>query len=394
MLAMLRRIVGIESPSTFPVGVNAVAAEVASVLGEAGFEIVRNPVPGCGDQVSAIRHFGHGPDVLILGHTDTVWPLGTLDGWPYQCSGAELRGPGAGDMKSSLVMAAYALRLLSGQRACAQLGEVRLLLVPDEERGSTSSREWIRQAARSADVCLGLEPGRPGGGVIVARGAVGALVVSARGVSAHVTCPDDGRSALRTLAPLVGQLERLGRHDEGIIVTVGTLHGGTARQVVPAHAEMQVDLRAPTDSAAEALLERVREEIEAARRSGPADIAVSGGITRPSFAHKAGARALYEFVAAESCTVGLGCYPVHERGSGDTSLAAALGMPVLDGLGPLVHHPCSHQERVEMSSIVSRGAVFVSLLEHIAARCPAGSATSRPGGQSQETHPRPSAEGP
>jgi glutamate carboxypeptidase len=368
MLALLRRIVGIESPSTSPAGLNAVAAELSNVLGEAGFEIVRNRVPGCGDQVSAIRQFGHGPDVLILGHTDTVWPLGTLDGWPYQCSGAELRGPGAGDMKSSLVMAVYALRLLGRQQACARLGQVRLLLVPDEEQGSTSSREWIQQAAQTADVCLGLESGPPGGGVIVARGAVGALVVSARGVSAHVTCPDGGRSALRALAPLVGQLEQLSKHDEGIIVTVGMLHGGTARQVVPAYAEMQVDLRAPTDSAAQALLEQVQEGIEAARRSCPADIAVSGGITRPSFAHQAEARTLYEFVAAQSGTVGLGCYQVHERGGGDTSLAAAFGMPVLDGLGPLVHHPCSHREWVEMPSIISRGAVFVSLLEQIAAR--------------------------
>jgi glutamate carboxypeptidase len=371
MLTLLRRIVEIESPSTFPVGVNAVAAELTNVLSEAEFQIVRTPGPGCGDQVGAIRHFGHGPDVLILGHTDTVWPLGTLDGWPYQCSSAELRGPGAGDMKSSLVMAVYALRLLSRQQACDQLGQVRLLLVPDEEQGSTSSREWIQQAAQTADVCLGLEAGRPGGGVIVARGAVGALVVSARGVSAHVTSPDSGRSALRTLAPLVGQLEQLSKRDEGIIVTVGMLHSGTARQVVPAYAEMQVDLRAPTDSAAEALLEQVQEVIEAARRSCSADIAVSGGITRPSFAHKAEARTLYEFVAAESGTVGLGCYKVYERGGGDTSLAAAFGMPVLDGLGPLVHDPCSHRERVEISSIITRGAVFASLLEQIAARYPA-----------------------
>jgi glutamate carboxypeptidase len=372
LLDLLRRIVEIESPPTSPEGVNAVAAELASVLGEAGFEIACTPVAGCGDQVSAVRHFGQGPNVLILGHTDTVWPLGTLDGWPYHCSGTELRGPGAGDMKSSLVMAAYALRLLGGQQACAELGEVRLLLVPDEELGSTSSREWIQRAAQTADVCLGLEPGRPGGGVVVARGAVGALVISARGVSAHTTSPDGGRSALRTLAPLVGQLEELSKRDEGIIVTVGMLHSGTARQVVPAYAEMHVDLRAPTDTAAEALLKQVHETIEAAQGSCPTDIAVRGGITRPSFAHNDAARTLYELVATESDEVGLGCYQVHERGGGDTSFAGALGVPALDGLGPLVHDSCSHREWVEISSIVARGAVFVSLLEHIAARAPAG----------------------
>jgi glutamate carboxypeptidase len=367
MLALLGRLVAIESPSSSPEGVDGVAAELAGLLSEAGFEVIREPVPAHGDKVTVVRRFGDGSNVLILGHTDTVWPLGTLAHWPYRCSEGAASGPGAGDMKSSLVMAAHALRILSDRKPHG-LGEVRLLLVPDEELGSPSSREWIERSGRSADVCLGLEPGRPGGGVVVARGAVGALAISARGVSAHTTAPEAGKSALTALAPLVASLENLSRREQGTIVTVGMLHGGVARQVVPAHAEMHVDLRAPTSSAAEELLTRVLEVIEDA--PGSADITVRGGITRPSFVLNAASASLYQFAAAAGATVGLGSYQVRERGGGDTSFAGAQGIPTLDGLGPLVHHPCSRDEWVDVSSLASRGAVLVSLLEYIAAAGP------------------------
>jgi glutamate carboxypeptidase len=368
MLALLSRLVAIESPSSSREGVDGVATELAGLLSDAGFEIIREPVPGHGDKVTAVQRFGDGPNVLILGHTDTVWPLGTLAQWPYRCSDTAASGPGAGDMKSSLVMVIHALRILSNLRPHG-LGEARLLLVPDEELGSPSSREWIERSARSADVCLGLEAGRPGGGVVVARGAVGALVISARGTSAHAAGPDAGKSALTALAPLVACLESLSRREQGTIVTVGMLHGGVARQVVPAHAEMQVDLRAPTSSAAERLLKQVLAMIEDA--AGTAEITVRGGITRPSFLPSQASRSLYQFVAAASSEVGLGSCQVQERGGGDSSFAGALDVPTLDGLGPLVHHPCSREEWVDISTLASRGAIFVSLLEYIAAQGPA-----------------------
>src|SRR5262249_50204911 len=116
MLALLRRLVAIESPSSSREGVDGVASELTSPLIEAGIEITREPVPGHADKVTAVQRFGDGPYVLILGHTDTVWPLGTLAQWPYRCSETAASGPGAGDMKSSLVMAIHALRILRNLR--------------------------------------------------------------------------------------------------------------------------------------------------------------------------------------------------------------------------------------------------------------------------------------
>src|SRR5260370_821412 len=129
MLALLGRLVAIESPSSSREGVDGVADELAGLLNDAGFDLSRDPVPGHGDKVAAVRRFGQGPNVLILGHTDTVWPVGTLSHWPYRCSATAASGPGAGDMKSSLVMSTYALRLLSDRGPCG-LGEGRFLLVP------------------------------------------------------------------------------------------------------------------------------------------------------------------------------------------------------------------------------------------------------------------------
>ncbi len=360
MLELVERMVAIDSPSDAPDGVAAVAGLIGDDLAGHGFTV--DSTSGCdrGPQVEAHRRFGSGKNVLVLGHSDTVWPSGTAAGWPFARDGDMITGPGVGDMKSNLVAASAALARFGRSGICGGLGEVRVLVVPDEELGSPASRGWIESAARHADVCLGIEPGRPGGGVVVARGAVGALRISARGASAHTTAPG-GRSAIAALAPLVGELEAISDRPAGVIVTVGTFTGGTARQVVPDHAEMLVDLRAPTQRLADALLNDVRERVEAAGAE------LTGGITRPAFEPAATARRLYEVVEQASASVGLPAHEVREQGGSDASFAGALGIPTLDGLGPITHDSCSRSERVEVSSMVSRAAVLTTLLEAIAA---------------------------
>ncbi len=332
---------------------------IAAELAELGFTVEMTDVAGHGSQVTAHRRFGSGPDVLLLGHSDTVWPAGTAAAWPYTRTDDMIAGPGVGDMKSNLVMAVAALAQFARAESSARIGEVTVLIVPDEELGSSASREWIEAVARRADVCLGIEPGRPGGGVVVARGAVGAVRISAKGVSAHTTAVG-GRSAISALAPLVHELEGLSDRDAGVIVTVGTFTGGTARQVTPDHAEMEVDLRAPSAQSADRLMAAVRSRVDAA------GLALSGGLTRPAFEPGAASRRLYDVVAAASTSVGLPVHEVRERGGSDASFAGALGIPTLDGLGPITHDSCSRDERVEIQSLVTRGAVLARLLQAIA----------------------------
>src|SRR4051794_17155285 len=174
LLALTERIVALDTPSDAP-ATRAVADAIAAVLAPVGFEREAGPDP-VGLQVALRRRFGSGPRVLLLGHTDTVWPDGTAAGWPLQRSGGMVTGAGVGDMKANIAMAAFALRaFLAAADLGHGLGEIRFLLVPDEELGSPAGRAWIEAAARDSDVCLGLEPARPGGGIVTARGAVGAM---------------------------------------------------------------------------------------------------------------------------------------------------------------------------------------------------------------------------
>ncbi len=359
MLELIEAMVAIDSPSDAPDGVDAVAQLIAAELAEHGFTVDWQDVAGRGPQVTARRRFGSGAHVLVLGHSDTVWPVGTAAAWPYTRTRDMIAGPGVGDMKSNLVMAAAALAEFAQSESAAQIGDVTMLIVPDEELGSPASREWIEAAARRADVCLGIEPARPGGGVVVARGAVGAVRITAQGVSAHTTAAG-GRSAISALAPLVQGLEALTDRDTGVIVTVGTFTGGTARQVIPDHAEMDVDLRAPSEAAADRVMTAVRAQVDAA------GLDLAGGFTRPAFEPGAASERLYRIVAAASASVGLPVHEVRERGGSDASFAGALGIPTLDGLGPITHDSCSRDERVEIASLVSRGAVLATLLQAIA----------------------------
>src|SRR3954451_5313126 len=240
MLSETERLASIDSGSYDVAGVDAVADGFGELFAARGFEVTRT-----GHEVTARRELGPGPTLLLLGHADTVW----AEGWPVTRDGDWLRGPGVGDMKGCVVMAAHALGVALAHGA-ERLGAVEVLIVPDEELGSPASRAWIEERARAADACLGLEAGWPGGGVVVARGAVGALYVTARGRSAHCAAhEDEGASAVASLAPLVAELEACSPSDAGVRVSVVVFRGGSARQVVPDEAELHVDLRAP-DAAA------------------------------------------------------------------------------------------------------------------------------------------------
>jgi glutamate carboxypeptidase len=350
MLVLTSRLTEIDTPSNAP-AIAEFAAGIAEVLTPVGF-VVRAD----GLRVE-LRRDGSGPRALVLGHSDTVWPDGTAAVWPVRVDGNLISGPGVGDMKANVVMAAFALRALAEGDA---LGPVRFLLVPDEELGSPDSRGWIEDVARESDVCLGLEPARPGGGIVTARGAVGAVILRASGVSAHTTEPDPV-SALTALAPLVGALEALSDRDAGTIVTAGILRGGSARQVVPDCAELHLDLRAADAVAADALLGALERTVARAQVAARAEIGMEGGWRRPPYTAAANQALLGRAIAASEA-VGLGAFEVHERGGSDVSFAGALGVPSLDSLGPITHESCSRRERVEVASIASRGAVLGALL--------------------------------
>jgi glutamate carboxypeptidase len=362
LLSLLEHLVNIDSGSYHASGVDAVIDLVADQLARLGFAIERTPIPGRGDQMTARRSLGSGPRLLILGHADTVWPAGTAAEWPFARTGERLTGPGVGDMKGGVISAVFALKCLLA-RGLQGLGSCTFLLVPDEELGSVQSRAWIEKEARSADTCLTLEPCRPGGGVVTGRGAVGAVIVRASGVSAHcATAPEKGASAVRALAGIIGDLEALSDHAKGISASVGILRGGAARQVVPPDAELHLDLRAPDDASAGALLQGVRKIVARPSFDARVTLSMSGGISRPAFPRRHGTEKLYRIAQKICADLGTPIFEVTSRGGSDGSFAAALGVPTLDGLGPICHDSCSRRETVEIASIVPRAALLGGLI--------------------------------
>lgn len=355
IVALTRDLVEIDSPTSHVDGVGAVASKLAHALDERGISSTCTALEGFGPVLEAHAELGPGRRVLVLGHSDTVWPVGTGADWPFRARpDGHLTGPGVGDMKACLATAVASLALLVRDRPLG-LGALTLLVVPDEEAGSVASRPLIEQHATESDVCLTLEAARPGNGVVTGRGAVGALTVSATGLARHVT--DDGPRA-SALLPLAGLVAAIEAHEGA---TVGVLTAGTARQVVPGSGEMLVDLRAPTTRAAEGLAETVRELVRSTATPDGVELDVRGGVTRPSWQRTDETAALLGTARAAGAALGIDVHEVTERGGSDASFPGALGVPTLDGLGPTCHASCSRHESVHPDDIPRWGAILCTV---------------------------------
>jgi len=372
ILDLARRLTEIESGSYVPAGVDRVSELVAGRLAAIGFTPTWHEVaPGRGRAFEATLDTGRpGVRVLLLGHADTVWPAGECTDWVTDIDADMMSGPGLGDMKCALAMAVHAVEaVLEGgelETAAPGVASLTYALVPDEELGSVDSRDWLRDLGRRTDLCLALEAGLADGGVIVSRGAVGAMVVTARGRTAHST-EGTGASALRALAPLVDELEDLTDRDARTICSVGILRAGTARQVVPDHAELHLDLRAPDEAAGRALVAEVRRRAHARAGDGVV-VEISGGITRPALpsAVTDPVYALAErLVGPDHARLpGLRLHRIEEMGGSDASIVGEVAPLALDGLGPLAFEQCSRAERVQRDSVVPRTALLAALVAH------------------------------
>ncbi|HWK47630.1 MAG TPA: M20/M25/M40 family metallo-hydrolase [Stellaceae bacterium] len=365
MLALLETLTGIDSGSYDVAGVAEVQAVIADVLARQGFAIDRLPVADRAPLLRATLRQGGRGRLLILGHADTVWPKGTVAEWPFVIDGDTASAPGVGDMKAALVMACFALDAFAPV-AAERFDTITFLVVSDEELGSVGSRALIEAEARRHDWALTLEPARPGGGLVTARNAVGAVMLRATGVTAHSGVDyARGRSAVRALAGLVTRIEAMTDLDAGLILNCGIFRGGVARQVVPAEAEIHLDLRAASTAALEAVLHRIDTLIADATPDG-VTIERRGGLTRPAW-RPGVADPLYTKAAKVADALAIPIFAAWSSGGSDGSFPAGMGIPTLDGLGPVCRHSCSRDEVAEISSIAQRGALFAGLLAQLPA---------------------------
>lgn len=389
MLDKLGRLVQIETWSNDKDGVDRAGRFMAAELERLGFAIERCQQDHIGDQIIARRCFGGQGRLLILGHLDTVWHTGTLATWPFEITPAGFAlGPGVGDMKGGLIVALTAVEGLVAC-GCCPLESITFLLITDEEIGSPNSRDLIEAEASRADWVLVMEPGRENGGVVTSRAVLGKFHLQAQGISAH--CGVDferGASAVRELAGKVEALEMLAVPEKEILVNVGIFRGGEARQVIPAFAEMHIDFRAPNQAEGDRLIARIRK-IALSARNDKVKISLSGGQTRPEFPRSPGTLHLYRTAAAIAADMGMPLPEVHTRGGSDGSFTAALGVPTLDGLGPISLDDCSRNERVVIDSLVPRAELMARLIAQIGdAAMQSGGTASGPAGDAREKESR------
>jgi glutamate carboxypeptidase len=368
ILAGILRWVSIESPTYDPAAVNLMMDQASAELAALGARIERiSGTDGYGDVVKAQFAFAdgapNGPGILVLGHLDTVHPVGTIDSTlMLRRDGDRQYGPGIFDMKGGLYLALYALQRLLATGTQPNL-PVTFLLIPDEEVGSPSTRALIEREAQASRCVLVPEPGRPGNKVVTGRHAFQRYLVSAHGRPAHAGANNrDGRSAIRVMAGLIEEIEAMTDFDRGITYSVGVVQGGQWVNVIPIECRAQVLAVAPDEEAFEEVPRRMAAL--AGERNG-VRVEVERGPVRPLFRAHPGTMALYEQAKAIADDLGLEFGHGQYGGGSDGNFTGALGIATLDGLGVLGGGAHTHEEHLLVSSLVPRAQVLAGLFERL-----------------------------
>jgi glutamate carboxypeptidase len=368
-LADLQRLVDIDCGSYTPDGVNEVGRWTAGFLAELGADIDIRPDPAGRFGNTVVGTFtgrAGAPRVLLIGHMDTVFDPGTAAERPFRISDGVAYGPGVTDMKSGLLAGLYALKALVGETGGLPFERVTFVANPDEEVGSPTSTPHIREFAADADVTLVLECARANGDIVSARKGILDTRITVHGRAAHAGVePEKGRNAILEAARIVEDLHALNGRWPGVTVNVGRITGGTRPNVVPERCELEVDVRATTADGLDEV-EAAIGEIAAATEvpDTTTDVHVMVG-WRPMEKLERSGR-LVEHAQAIARGLGFDVRDTATGGASDANTTSGMGIPTLDGLGPIGGNDHSPAEYLEIESIVPRTTMLAGLLLAIA----------------------------
>ena len=358
IIALIREFVECESPSDHPPGIKHFVELLSERVGdvakvktfEGGHARVEFHLPG--NKKSG--------QILALGHSDTVWTLGTLRTMPFREQKGRLWGPGVLDMKAGLVFFIFAMRALREMDAVISKTVV-LQVNADEEVGSDSSRALTEDAARSSSAVLVLEPGTGLEGKLkTARKGVGDYTITVHGKASHAGV--DFANGANAIVEMGRQLERIAgftQLERGVTVSPGVIQGGTRSNVVPAECRAEVDIRVP----------RERDRVYLERKFGSlkafdkrCSIEVTGGLNRPPMERSAGVRKLYGTAGKLAAELGVTLQESATGGGSDGNFTAALGVPTLDGLGAVGEGAHAPNESILINRIADRTALLAKLI--------------------------------
>lgn len=361
MTDQLAALVSAETPSAdldaCAAGAAAVTEVASAVLAEAGELVHASGRPHLRWRWPDEPGF---PPIVLIGHFDTVWPLGTLARWPFSVDAAAgtATGPGCFDMKAGIVQLLHAVAALDSRAG------IEILLTSDEEIGSPASRPLVEESARRAAAALILEPSALGN-IKTGRKGTGWYQLTVTGRAAHAGLePEKGANALTALAALIGQAAAVARPDRGTTVTPTMAAAGTAANVVPAQARAELDVRVAEPAEAG----RVDADLRALATTVPGTLlTVTGGQNRPPLPPQATA-SLFALARAAAADAGLRPLTGVEVGGGsDGNFTAAAGCPTLDGLGAVGGGAHAEGEHVLIAAMPERTALLAALIGRIRA---------------------------
>ncbi len=365
IVATTRQLVEIESPSDNKQAVDQLGALLAGRFEGLGGHAKFHHAQNFGDhlQVDFAVH-GRGKPVLLLGHIDTVYPLGTLGSMPCRVADGRLWGPGALDMKSGIALMLHAIQALRAWHGDTLPLPVTVLLVSDEEVGSDSSRHITESLAKKSAAVLVLEPSYGlHGAVKTARKGVGEYKIKVTGKAAHSGLDfEKGESAIVELAKQITEISKLIDLKRGLTLNVGLVQGGTRVNVIPAEATASLDVRIARMKDA-AGIDRALRSLKSFNRK--CKLEITGAINRPPMERTAGVAALYKKATEIARQLGWKLEEAAVGGGSDGNFTAGLGIPTLDGLGGVGEGAHAAHESIVISELPKRAALLAELIESV-----------------------------
>jgi glutamate carboxypeptidase len=363
-LSDLATLVNVDCGTHNKAGVDYVGEWISARCAAWDWEVERFPLPEYGDCLVA-RLLGDGAGhILLMGHMDTVYPDGTAVARPMRFEGPKIIGPGICDMKGGLLVGMYALRALQAANF-RDFAEIAFFFNSDEEIGSPGSRPIYQPIARGRDSALVLESARANGDIVSARKGSGEFNLRVTGKAAHAGVePEKGANAVVELAHQIIALQELNELTPGATVNPGVIGGGTVSNVIPAEAWVSLDIRATDPDGAEAIIQALTSL--SARTTLPGTRAeITGTFSYPPMARTPAVLLLAELARDSARELGFEINDVATGGASDANVLASLGVPVLDGLGPIGGLDHSPDEYIEADSFAPRAALVAGLIQRI-----------------------------
>jgi glutamate carboxypeptidase len=367
-LGDLERLVNVDCGSYTRAGVDVIGRWTAERLRTLGFSVTvhANDLDLGETVVGTLRGTDPaGPTLLCIGHMDTVFDEGSAAERPFQIQGGIATGPGVTDMKSGLLAGLYAVGALREALGGVPLARLVFVANPDEEIGSPASSPHIRRLAREADACLVLECARANGDLVSSRKGTLDLAINVLGRASHAGVePEKGRSAILEAARITQDLHALNGRWPGVTVNVGVIEGGTRPNVVAARCTLEVDVRAVTGAELDAVEAAITETLVPRLVPGVTIETTENGRHRPMEKLDRSGR-LVEHAVALAAQLGFPLQDAATGGASDANTTAGMGVPTIDGLGPIGGLDHSPGEYLEVASIVPRTTMLAALIAAI-----------------------------